>query len=79
MQFLALLPGAQGQGHGQALLQWFEAQARSAGARNLWICVSAFNTGAQRLYRRFGFEAVTILDDLIKPGVDEVLMRKRLV
>ena len=79
MQFLALLPGAQGRDHGQALLDWFERQARSAGARNLWICVSTFNTGALRLYLRFGFAAVTILDDLLKPGVDEILMRKRLV
>jgi diamine N-acetyltransferase len=78
MQLLALLSGAQGQGHGQALLAWFEAEARSGGARNLWICVSAFNSAAQRLYLRFGFERVTILDDLIKPGIDEILMRKRL-
>jgi diamine N-acetyltransferase len=79
MQLLALLPGAQGRGHGQVLLAWFEAQARSAGAGNLWICVSAFNSAALRLYLRFGFECVTILDDLIKPGIDEILMRKRLV
>jgi diamine N-acetyltransferase len=79
MQFLAILPDAQGGGHGTALLGWFEAQARVAGARNLWICAAAFNTGARRLYLRFGFEQVVVFDDLIKPGVDEVLMRKRLL
>jgi diamine N-acetyltransferase len=78
MQFIALLPGAQGQGHGRALLDWFEGQALGDGARNAWICVSAFNTAAQRLYLRCGFQCVTVLDDLIKPGVDEILMRKRL-
>jgi diamine N-acetyltransferase len=78
MQLLALVPAAQGQGYGAALLQWFETQALQGGARSLWICVSAFNAAAQRLYRRFGFETVVILDDLVNPEIDEILMRKRL-
>ncbi|MEQ1616449.1 MAG: N-acetyltransferase [Hyphomicrobiaceae bacterium] len=78
MQFLALLPGAQGLGHGRAMLDWFEVEARVAGLRNIWICAAAFNDDALRLYERHGFERIAVLDNLIKPGFDEVLMRKRL-
>ena len=78
MQFLGVLPCAQGLGLGRAILAWFEAEAHTAGMRNIWICVSAFNNRALSLYERFGFERVAVLDDLIKPGIDEVLMRKRL-
>jgi diamine N-acetyltransferase len=78
MQFLAVLPGAQGAGHGRAILNWFEAEARAAGLRNIWICAASFNAGALRLYETCGFERATVLDDLVKPGFDEVLMRKKL-
>jgi hypothetical protein len=40
--------------------------------------VSAFNPGAQRLYRAHGFEQVAALGDLVRDGDDELLMRKRL-
>jgi ribosomal protein S18 acetylase RimI-like enzyme len=78
MQFLGLDPGVHGQGLGTRILSWMEAEARLANARNLWICAAGFNEGAQRLYERFGFETVAALDDLIKDGVPEILMRKRL-
>jgi ribosomal protein S18 acetylase RimI-like enzyme len=76
--FLGLLVGHQRQGLGAALLGFAEAEARAASARNLWICVSTFNTDAERLYRRFGFQPVAVLDDLVKDGFGELLMRKRL-
>jgi diamine N-acetyltransferase len=76
LQFLALLPGHQGRGFGSVVLDWFEAEARAGGARNLWICAVAFNAGAQRLYARKGFAPAAVFDDLIKPGFDEILMRK---
>jgi diamine N-acetyltransferase len=78
MQFLGLDPRFHGQGIGTRILGWMEAEARLAGARNLWICAAGFNEGAERLYRRNGFEAVVALDDLIQDGVPELLMRKRL-
>lgn len=78
MQFLGVLPGHQGQGLGHAVLAWFEAEARAGGSRNLWICAASFNAGAQRLYVAQGFEQIAVLDSLIKPSFDEVLMRKRL-
>jgi diamine N-acetyltransferase len=78
MQFLGLDPVVHGQGIGSRVLDWMEAEALLAGARNLWICAAGFNDGAQRLYQRCGFETVAALDDLIQDGVPEILMRKRL-
>ncbi len=78
MQFLAVLPSHQRQGLGASVIDWFEAQARAGGSRNLWICAASFNASAQRLYVAKGFTQVALLDDLIKPGFDEVFMRKRL-
>lgn len=78
IQFLGVVPAAQGHGLGAAMLAWAEAQSRAANQRNLWICVSAFNAGALRLYRRAGFADAAVFDDLIAPGTDEILLRKRL-
>ena len=61
----------------RTLAGWFEAEARGH-FRNLWLCVSGFNTDAQRLYRAHGFERVATLDGLVREGDDELLMRKRL-
>jgi GNAT superfamily N-acetyltransferase len=78
MQFLGIHDHYHGHGFGTRMLMWMEAEARLANARNLWICAAGFNDGAQRLYTRFGFETVAALDDLIKDGIPEMLMRKRL-
>jgi len=77
LQMLAVLPAHQNRGVGAAFLGWFEAEARGH-FRNLWLCVSGFNTEAQRLYRAHGFERVATLDGLVREGDDELLMRKRL-
>jgi GNAT superfamily N-acetyltransferase len=79
MQFLGLDPENHGQGLGSRVLHWMEAEAKLANARNMWICAAGFNDGAQRLYERFGFRTVAALDDLIRDGVPEILMRKRLI
>jgi diamine N-acetyltransferase len=78
MQMLAVLPAFQRQGIGWQVVTWFEAEARLEG-RSAWLCVSAFNPGAQRLYRAHGFQLVATLGDLVRNGDDELLMRKRLV
>jgi ribosomal protein S18 acetylase RimI-like enzyme len=78
LQLLAVLPGFQGRKLGLRLLQWMEAQARRAETRQLWVCVSTFNTRAKAFYERFGFEPVSILDKLASEASDELLMRKRL-
>lgn len=78
LNLIAVLPGHQGQGLGGAVLAWMETEARRAGQRNLFLCVSDFNEGAQRRYARAGFEQIACLEDLVRDGVGEVLMRKRL-
>jgi ribosomal protein S18 acetylase RimI-like enzyme len=78
LQLLAILPDFQGQKLGQKILEWMEAQARHEEARQLWLCVSSFNTRAQIFYRRFGFEQVALLERLASDAADEIFMRKRL-
>ncbi|KAB2911415.1 MAG: GNAT family N-acetyltransferase [Hyphomicrobiaceae bacterium] len=77
LQLLAVIPPHQGQGIGARVLAWYETEARGH-FRNLWLCVSGFNTDAQRFYRAHGFECAATLDGLIREGDDELLMRKRI-
>lgn len=78
LNILGLLPGFSGRGIGDVALQWFEAEARRAKVRNVWLCVSSFNSGAERFYRAHGYSRAAALDDLTIAGTDEILMRKRL-
>jgi GNAT superfamily N-acetyltransferase len=78
LQFLALLPPAQGRGVGRGVLEWLEAQASLEQERQLWVCVSTFNRRAEALYLRFGFKPVAVLDALASEKSDELLMRKTL-
>ncbi|NJM05096.1 GNAT family N-acetyltransferase [Candidatus Gracilibacteria bacterium] len=52
---IAVLPERQGQAVGVRLLAEVVAYAESVGAYNLTLNTQAYNTGAQRLYRWFGF------------------------
>jgi ribosomal protein S18 acetylase RimI-like enzyme len=78
LALLAVLPRFQGQKVGDALLGWYEMRARSAGHRQAWLCVSGFNTDAQRFYRAHGWQKTALIPGLITTGEDELLMRKML-
>jgi len=78
LKLIAILPEFQGRSFGLRLLRWMESEARRSEARQLWLCVSTFNTRAQAFYERYGFQAVAMLDKLASDGSDELLMRKRL-
>ena len=78
LKLIAVLPEFQGRRFGQALLDWIEREARREEARQLWLCVSSFNTRAHAFYERRGFEAVALLDKLASDASDELFMRKRL-
>lgn len=73
LELLAVLPEAQGDGLGAAVLGWLQEEAAREG--NLWVMVSAFNADARRFYARHGFAEIGRVPDLVRPGHDEVLMR----
>lgn len=43
---------------------------------NAFICVSSFNSSAQKLYERLGYEVIGELKDYIISGYSEILLRK---
>jgi ribosomal-protein-alanine N-acetyltransferase len=45
-------------------------------AHNVFMCVSSFNTDAQRLYSRLGYARVGELHDYLVEGASEILLRK---
>ena len=55
---LYLMPAWQGGGRGSRLLEVALAWLERDGPRPIWIGVYSENTGAQRLYARYGFEKV---------------------
>lgn len=77
LHLIGLAPEFHGAGVGGAALGWLEAAARGR-YRNLWLCVSAFNVRARRLYEANGYRLAATLDALVFDGMDELLMRKRL-
>lgn len=78
VHMLVVAPEHQGKGLGTGVLAFVERQALLGGARNMWIAATDGNTGAQRLYQRFGFVEVARLDGLVRDGRTEILMRKRI-
>ena len=64
-----------GQGVGAALLSEVEAQTQT---RDLFLLVSDFNEGAQRFYRRMGYEQIGAIPGYVLPDVAELIFRKRL-
>lgn len=77
IQTIGVAPEMRGRGLGGAVLRWAEARMFKT-HRNILLCVSSFNRGAQRLYRRAGYEVVGRLRDYVVAGHDEILMRKTL-
>jgi [ribosomal protein S18]-alanine N-acetyltransferase len=75
VQILCVRPDCRGQGIGSALLRWSEERIFRE-SPNVFICVSSFNDGAQRLYERLGFSRVATFTDMVVPGYDEYLLRK---
>ena len=78
LELLAVFPGNQGQGVGQAILAWFEEQARPS-AKNLWTMTSEFNHPARRFYQAAGFVEIAPVADLVADGCTEILLRKTLL
>lgn len=57
---LAVSPAHRGQGVGEALLQHATRTLVDHGVRRLYLAVRTSNTGAIRLYERFGFRGIGV-------------------
>jgi ribosomal-protein-alanine N-acetyltransferase len=75
IQSVAVWPQWRKKGIGSRLLGFAEDRILRQ-TPNVFICASSFNTGAQRLYRRLGYEAIGELKDWVLTGYTEILMRK---
>ena len=75
LQTVFVVPQARRSGVGSALVQFAEERIFSAHP-NVFLCVSAFNTGARRLYERLGYTPVGELTDFLAAGQSELLLRK---
>lgn len=77
LHLLAVAPEQRRQGIGRILVQWLECEVfERRGAANLFLCVSAFNGPGRAFYHRLGYEEAGLLRDYLRPGMDEVLLRK---
>ena len=63
--------GMTGRGVGAALMEWAIAEARNWQADALQLSVFSENFGAQRFYRRYGFEHVADIDFWVGNHRDE--------
>ncbi|MBF0496286.1 MAG: GNAT family N-acetyltransferase [Deltaproteobacteria bacterium] len=77
IELIGLAEPYQGRGLGRQIIHWVVDQTRQE-SRNLWVAVSEFNPRAMSFYERQGFRVAALLPDLVKPGFDEILMRKTL-
>lgn len=75
LQTVFVAPQARGSGVGSALVRFAEERIFSA-YPNVFLCVSAFNSGARRLYERLGYVPVGELTDFLAAGQSELLLRK---
>lgn len=75
IQTICIKEDYRGRGFGTKLLKYCEERILKF-SPNVFICVSSFNKGAIKLYYEFGFKLVGELDNFIKEGFTELLLRK---
>lgn len=75
LQLLVVARDAVGSGVGGRLMDDFERTAFTH-AQWAFLLVTVGNDAALRFYTRRGYEAVGRLDDHVRPGVDEWVLRK---
>lgn len=77
LRLIALIPGAEGQGLGAALLDEVERKV-ALQSRALFLLVSHWNTGARHFYAVRGYQEVGVVPKLVRDDTDEVICYKRL-
>jgi|GEM_PF-211142 len=75
VQSICVAPEFRGGGHGTRLLLFAEKRIFRE-TPNVFLCVSAFNKRARKLYRKLGYRHVGTLKDFIIAGHSELLLRK---
>ena len=75
LQTLCVAPDFRGRGVGSALIAFAEDRI-FRDHPNVFLCVSAFNHAAQRLYERLGYVVIGELRDYVVAGQSELLLRK---
>jgi ribosomal protein S18 acetylase RimI-like enzyme len=75
LELLGIAPAAQGKGLGGQLLAHIEATV-FARTKNLFACVSDFNDGARRFYKKQGYQEIGPMPNFLIPGSAEILLRK---
>ncbi len=79
IQTIAVTEDARGHGLGRTLMLALLSEARKRGAREVFLEVRADNPGAQRVYRRLGFEDLDVRRGYYQPdNVDALVMRVHL-
>lgn len=74
---LYVLQPWQGAGVAQALMDWALAEARSCGARHIYLSVYVDNQRGRRFYERYGFTAVGTYAFMVGAHADEELILRR--
>ena len=74
---IGVRPDARGGGLGAQLIAFIEREVMPS-ARHLFLCVSSFNSDAQRFYERLGYGRVGELPDYVITGASEIILHKRL-
>jgi ribosomal-protein-alanine N-acetyltransferase len=75
IQTICISRDYRGKGLGTELLNFCEKRTLEF-SPNIFICVSSFNKGALRLYQNLGFKLVGELENFVKEGFTELLLRK---
>jgi [ribosomal protein S18]-alanine N-acetyltransferase len=75
IQTICVFPECRGSGIGSRLIEFAEKRIFAV-TPNVFMCVSSFNTKAQDLYRRLGYQVVGELKDYVVDGHSEILLRK---
>lgn len=75
IQTICINEAFRGRGLGTKLLIFCEERILKF-SPNIFICVSSFNKRAMKLYYEFGFKLVGELDNFVKDGLSELLLRK---
>ncbi|MGQ0812759.1 MAG: GNAT family N-acetyltransferase [Nitrospiraceae bacterium] len=75
LELFAIAGWARGKGLGGTLLEHLETVVFER-CRNFFVCVSDFNEGARKFYKKQGYQEIGPMPDFLIPGAAEILLRK---